>query len=114
MSYKLTGTITDIFETQQVTDTFRKREFVVEVVDGEYPELIKLQLINDKCDLLNNFTEGEEVDVSFNIKGRKWTKDDKVNYFTNLDAWRIEKVGADPVKEKAEDYEDSDSEILPF
>jgi hypothetical protein len=34
------------------------------------------------------------VKVSFNIKGNRWEKDGKVNYITNLDAWRIEPATA--------------------
>ena len=40
----------------------------------------------------DRFNIGDEVKVSFNLKGTRWEKDGKVNYFTNLDAWRMESV----------------------
>ncbi|MFY0594423.1 DUF3127 domain-containing protein [Roseivirga sp.] len=80
-----------IFPTQQVSGSFRKREFVVEYADNpQYPELIKFECIQDKCDQLDSFSEGQAVNVSFNLKGRKWTDPQGVDkYFTSLQAWRI-------------------------
>lgn len=84
--------IEKIFPTQQIKDTFRKREFVVEYADNpQYPEMIKFECIQDKCDLLDSFKVGQEVNVSFNLKGRKWTdpKNGEDKYFNSLQAWRI-------------------------
>lgn len=83
--------IEKIFPTQQVKDTFRKREFVVEYADNpQYPEVIKFECIQDKCDQLDQFAEGQMVNVSFNLKGRKWTDPKgEVKYFNSLQAWRI-------------------------
>ena len=88
------GRILEISDTQQVTNTFKKREFVVEYADNpQYPEFIKFELIQDKCDLLNTFKAGDEVDVHFNLKGRKWTDPKgEVKYFNSLQAWRLETV----------------------
>lgn len=83
--------IQKIFPTQQVTGTFKKREFVVEYADNpQYPEFIKFECIQDKCDQLDSFSEGQDVNVSFNLKGRKWTDPQGVDkYFNSLQAWRI-------------------------
>lgn len=83
--------IEKIFPTQQIKDTFRKREFVVEYSDNpQYPEVIKFECIQDKCDQLDQFAEGQMVNVSFNLKGRKWTDPKgEVKYFNSLQAWRI-------------------------
>ena len=51
-----------------------------------------VQLIQDKCDLINESFLNEEVKIWFNLKGNKWERDGKINYFTNLDAWKLEKV----------------------
>ncbi|MCK5168514.1 MAG: DUF3127 domain-containing protein, partial [Bacteroidales bacterium] len=53
---------------------------------------IKFQLTQDKCNLVDNIEVNDEIKVNFNIRGKKWERDGKVNYFTNLDAWRIEKI----------------------
>ncbi len=89
MSYELTGTLNAIDPINQVSDKFKKLEFVVEVKDGNYSELIKLQLVNDKCGLLTDGI-GSEIKVSFNLRGRKWEKDGKVSYFNSLEVWKIE------------------------
>jgi len=79
------------FETAQVSASFRKREFVVEYAENpQYPEFVKFELIQDKCDQLDGFNIGQELDVAFNLKGRKWTnpKGETV-YFNSLQAWKI-------------------------
>ena len=58
----------------------------------EFTEHIKFQLTQDKCNLVDNIEINDEVKVNFNIRGKKWEKEGKVSYFTNLDAWRIEKT----------------------
>ncbi len=81
----------EIFESQKITDTFRKREFVVEYVENpQYPEFLKFELIQDKCELLDKLSSGQEVEIHFNLKGRKWT-DPKggIKYFNTLQAWKI-------------------------
>lgn len=88
----ITGKVLEIFPVQQVKESFRKREFVVEYRDnGQYSEYIKFELIQDRCDFLNDFKVGDEVDVQFNLKGRVWTnpQGEKV-YFNSLQAWRID------------------------
>jgi hypothetical protein len=89
MSYELKGTIVQIEQTVQVNDKFRKREFVLEFMDNNYTNYAKFQTVQAKCDLLDRYAVGEDVTVSFNVKGNKWEKDGKVNYITNLDAWKI-------------------------
>jgi hypothetical protein len=81
----------EVFNTQQISQSFRKREFVVEFAENpQYPEFVKFELIQDKCDLLDNMKAGDMVNVSFNLKGRKWTDPQgQVKYFNSLQAWRI-------------------------
>jgi hypothetical protein len=88
------GKIHAIMEVQQVTDTFRKREFVIEYADNPmYPQYIQFQLIQDRVDLVGGFQVGDMVDVSFNIRGRQWNSPQgETKYFNSLDAWRINPV----------------------
>lgn len=89
---EITGKITEIFQTQQISGTFKKREFVVEFAENpQYPEYVKFEFIQDKCDMLDNYQAGQEVTIGFNLKGRKWN-DPKggVKYFNTLQAWRIQ------------------------
>ncbi|MGB3585659.1 MAG: DUF3127 domain-containing protein [Tunicatimonas sp.] len=94
---EIQGKLIDLSETTQVTDTFRKREFVVEYADNpQYPEFVKFECIQDRCDLLNNFQVGQELSVSFNLKGRKWVDPQgNTKYFNSLQAWRIQPASAE-------------------
>jgi len=96
MAFEIIGKVIDILPVNQVNDKFRKREFVIEKKDtggaAVFIDYIKFQLIQDKCDLINDTFLNEEVKIWFNLKGNKWERDGKINYFTNLDAWKIEKM----------------------
>ncbi|HRR16673.1 MAG TPA: DUF3127 domain-containing protein, partial [Bacteroidales bacterium] len=95
MAFEITGKIIDILPVVNVSDRFRKREFVIEKKDAGggivFVEYIKFQLVQEKCDIIDDSFLNEEVKVYFNIKGNRWEKDGRVSYFTNLDAWKIEK-----------------------
>src|ERR1700733_16314338 len=100
MSFEVNGKLLAKYDTQQVSEKFKKREFVLELaeeINGNiYTNFAKMQLVQNKCDIIDRFKEGDMVKVSFNIKGNKWERDGKVNYITNLDAWRIESATAVP------------------
>jgi len=74
---------------------FRKREVVV-TTDEQYPQHIMIEFTQDKCDLLNNYTVGEPVKVSINLRGREWVNPQgETKYFNSIQGWRIEKAGAE-------------------
>lgn len=98
MAFEVEGRLYKKFDTAQVTDSFRKREFVVEIEDGAYTQHVKFQLTQNNCDKLDPYNEGAQVKVTFSLKGREYTKDGKTSYFTNLDAWRLDAGGADSPK----------------
>lgn len=90
---QITAKILEIHDVVHISETFKKREFVVEYIESQYPEFIKFELIQDKCDLIDQYSTGEEVVVDFNLKGRKWTNPQgEVKYFNSLHAWRLNKV----------------------
>ncbi len=92
MSFELVGKIIEIAGVQVISDKFRKREFIVEYRDnpgGSYVQYLKFQCTGDKCSLLDSFKVGQEVNISFNLKGRRYEKDGRVSYFMDLEAWRI-------------------------
>jgi hypothetical protein len=99
MAFEITGKVIDISPVMQVSDKFRKREFVIEKKESTggtvFVDYIKFQLVQDKCDMINESFLREDVKVLFNIKGNRWEKEGRVNYFTNLDAWRVEKASGD-------------------
>lgn len=93
----VTGKILEINPTAQITDSFQKREFILEYAENpSYPEYVKFELIQDRCGLLDPFNANDQVTVHFNLKGRKWTdKEGTVKYFNSLQAWKIEKVSSE-------------------
>ena len=92
MQFELTGTLKLKRDEQKVSDSFKKREFVVTDNSSNYPQHILFQLKQDKCRLLDDYKPGDEVKVGFFISGREWQKDGVVKYFTSLDAWKLEHV----------------------
>ncbi|MDQ3534716.1 MAG: DUF3127 domain-containing protein [Bacteroidota bacterium] len=89
------GKIVEIYDTVQVSEKFKKREFVVEYAENsQYPEYIKFELTQDKCDVLNGFRMGQDIEVQFNLKGRKWTDPKgETKYFNSLQAWKVQSAG---------------------
>ena len=93
--FKLKGVVKVVNETVQITEKFKKREFVVTDENDTYPQDIMFQAAQDKCDMLDGVIEGQTVEVSFNLRGREWTSPQgDIKYFNTLDAWRIESVSA--------------------
>lgn len=91
----ITGIITKIGDTIQVTDTFKKRELILQYTsDNKYFEYIKFEAFKDKTELLDKFNEGDNVELFFNIKGREW-KDNtgKVSYYNTLSIYNIDHNG---------------------
>lgn len=87
------GKIKVISAEQQISPTFRKRELVV-TTDEQYPQSIMIEFTQDKSDLLNNFSVGENVKVSINLGGREWVNPQgETKYFNSIKGWRIEKLG---------------------
>ncbi|MGQ7843522.1 DUF3127 domain-containing protein [Granulosicoccus sp. 3-233] len=89
MGYKAEGKLEKIFDTEQKSASFQAREFVIEVEDGQYPQMVKFQLVQDKCALVDDYSEGDRIEVEFDLRGREWNG----KYFTNLQAWRINRAG---------------------
>jgi hypothetical protein len=94
MSYEITGKLVVKYDTAQKSETFKTREFVIEKTEDiggrVITNYVKFQCVQDKTSMLDRFNIGDDIKVSFNIKGTKWAKEGKESYFTNLDAWRIE------------------------
>ncbi|MCC6355517.1 MAG: DUF3127 domain-containing protein [Verrucomicrobiae bacterium] len=89
MAYELEGNLKEIFETKTFGKGFTKREFVVTVSrgpDDRYPQHIKLSLIKDKVGLIDRFSAGQRVKVTFDLRG----SESNGRYFTDLQAWKID------------------------
>ena len=118
--YKLNAILKSAEDTKVISEKFSKREFVVETMDEKYPQVILFQLVNDKCGLLDTISNGEEVEISFNLRGREWTNptSGEVRVFNTLDAFRVERVGSSPAPAPkaapATQTATADEDDLPF
>lgn len=92
MAYELTGKVKLIQAAQTFSSGFTKREMVVTVEDGKYPQDINLEFVQDKTSLLDSLQVGQEVTVSFDIRGREYNG----RYFNNLQGWKIVTSGDEP------------------
>lgn len=112
------GKLYAINETQVVSEKFKKREFIVETED-QYPQLISIQLTQDRVDLINLFEVGDAVTVSINLRGRAWENPQgETKYFNTVEAWRIEGESAKNAQvqgaKKAPVKQEEFNEDLPF
>ena len=85
MAYELTGKIKIIQEAKTFDSGFTKREMVVVVEEGKYPQEINIEFVQDKVGLLDDLQTGQEVTVTFDIRGREYNG----RYFNNLQGWKI-------------------------
>jgi hypothetical protein len=101
--FKINGTLKVANATQVISEKFSKREFVIETTD-QYLQQVMFQLTQDKCNLLDAFKVGNQLEVSFNLRGREWTNPQgEVKYFNTLEAWRLERLdgSGESIQDKA-------------
>ena len=111
MSLETTGVIHELYDEKQITDSFKKREFVLKITDGKYEQFVLFQFTQDRVDMLDKYKKGDSVTVSFNLSGKPYTnKEGETKYFSNLTAWRIQKEETEAPEAPAEEHEEN----LPF
>lgn len=106
MSNTITGTIKVIGATSQVSDKFRKREIVItDNTNPQYPQHINCQVSQDKCEMLDQFSVGDNVTASYNLRGREWiSPQGEVKYFNTIELWKIS--GSAPTTKPVEEETD--------
>jgi|TARA_B110000305_G_scaffold166588_1_gene184204 hypothetical protein len=116
MELKLTGKVKLVLDLQSWDSGFTKREFVIST-NEQYPQDVKLECIKDKTSLLDGLSDGDDVEVSFNVRGNEYNG----KYYVNLQAWKLNKMDAGPADSEntppAPDFEpagDQDDDDLPF
>jgi len=92
---EVTGKIKKIDETKTFGSSgFRKREMVI-TTDEQYPQMLMIEFVQDKCDLLDTLNVGEDVKISINLRGREWINPEgQAKYFNSIQGWRVEKIQA--------------------
>jgi single-stranded DNA-binding protein len=112
---EVTGIIKVKYDTNVVSERFKKRDFVLTVEPGSpYPQHVSFQVVQDKVTMLDGFNVGDEVKVLFNLKGREWTSPQgEVKYFNTIDAWRIEKLGSGQSQQHTQHNSSSNENTAP-
>lgn len=121
MNMQVQGRIHSAFPAEQVTQRFRKREFVLELdAASRYPQLVLFQLTGDRCSALDSFEPGDEVAVEFSLRGREWkSPKGDTRYFNSLEVWSIERAGGSPAGRSGPGSDDEppppgDDDHIPF
>ena len=87
--FEITGTVKKVFPEQTFGSGFNKREFVLTIEAGKFPQDIKFECVKDKVALVAALKPGTKAKVFFDLRGREW----KESYFVNLNCWKIESLG---------------------
>lgn len=116
---EITGRVHEVLPTQQVTDTFKKRDLIIEYAENpQYPEFIKFEAHKDACEKLDELRTGDNVTVHFNLRGRPWNnKEGKTSYFNTLALWKfqINQTTGEPTYNAPVDISSSpEDDDLPF
>jgi len=87
------GNVKVIGAVEQISDKFKKRSLVV-TIEGQYPQHIEVQAVNDRVVMFDNLLPGDAVTCHINLRGREW-QDPKggVKYFNTLECLKLDKVG---------------------
>ena len=119
-SFEVQGEIYSIGDTTAYGNNgFTKREFVIKLTgegeNSQYPNYVALELLKDRCAMLDSFKVGDEVVAEFSLAGRLWSPPGKPEKcFTSLQAWRIEQAnGTQAMDESAAFSSSSDFNVLP-
>jgi single-strand DNA-binding protein len=117
MPHELIGTVKVINDEQVFASGFNKKEFVVTDGADKYPQDIKFEAVKDNVEKVNAINVGDQVKVTFDIKGNEYNG----KYYVNLVAWKIDTLkasGAAPVADDPLDedipMDDDDSGEPPF
>jgi hypothetical protein len=116
------GKIKIIGEVQTFGTDFTKRQLVV-TTEEQYPQVISIDFLKDKCDLLNSYKVGQDVKVSINLGGREWINPEgEAKYFNSVSGWRIENLATAPTNnlpptdsfKPVDNFSDEEPDDLPF
>ncbi|MBS1514809.1 MAG: DUF3127 domain-containing protein [Bacteroidetes bacterium] len=112
----LSGKLLEIFQTKNISDKFKKREFVVEYAENaNYPQTIAMEVQQDNCSILDKFSVGDTVDVTFDLRGRKWVSPQgETKYFNTLVAWKLAKAEGNNSGAEETSFMADDPDDLPF
>jgi len=122
---ELEGKLLHKGDVEQINETLTKRVLWLQIdLDTDYPQEIEIELIKDKCSLIDKYSVGDTIAVDVNIRGRKVTLKSGARagqdaVFNSFNGWRIRgnASGADNAgagTQPPPPPQDGDGDDLPF
>ncbi len=67
---------------------FRKRLVVLEQASERFTNYIPIEFVGDACDNAEGLSQGQDVEFTYRLSGRRWQKDSQseVKFFLNAEA----------------------------
>jgi hypothetical protein len=106
-------------EGQSTRGAWKKQDFIIETAE-QYPKKVCISCWNEKTQDLSKFQMNDSLKVSINIESREYNS----KWYTDVKAWRIEKINAENGTNTAEipasddiagiSFSSDDSDDLPF
>lgn len=118
---KVTGRIHNVGALRVVSEKFKSKDVVI-VTEDKFPQYITVQFTQDKTSLVNPEDVGDQVEISINLRGRKWeSPQGEIKYFNTIEGWQINAVagavenkGRQALKETIIHESNFDNDDLPF
>lgn len=104
------GTLLKILAKETISEKFSKQTVIVRTKE-EYPQEIPVEFTNQRIDLISNHKEGEDVDISINIRGREWKGNNK--WFVSIEGWKVSSLVSE-VSNGTQNPDRGVAEDLPF
>lgn len=88
---EITGKLAELLPEQtgegKTGNSWRKRSYVIETLDDQYPKKVCIDAWGDRADILNSLAIGDHLVTSFDIESREFNG----KWYTNVKAWKIDK-----------------------
>ena len=108
------GTLKKILEIQEFKNNFKKRSIILQTSE-DYPQTLQIELVNDNCNLINNYSVGSFIKVNINLRGKEWVNPEGVSkYFNTIQGWKISNTMPEVKNNMQNEARDQKNDDLPF
>jgi len=109
---KISGTVETCLPLETFPSGFSKRVLVINT-GGKYPQMIPVEFVKDKVELLAGLRKKQEVTASVNLRGNEFNG----KYYANIQGWKLDKGDgqfAPAAPRYAGRQQDDSGEDIPF